>query len=299
MNKLGFCVSAVLGIGLSLLFPALLFGTNPGASVEQLYRQQVLYGHFAFSPLLGDSNQGLLPGGKEKGPKERSVAKAAALSLLVPGAGQFYVGDKVRAVPFFLVDVAGWAAYFGFHSQGKNREEGYRTYADQHWDAQNYFVFLDTALGITSRSDFDPTGRAYNSQQQGLQRSDVFLVVDSGFIFSHHVPTRQGEDTANFNKNFEYYESIGKYDQFFAGWDAFANRRTYLNMRADANSSFSKSKAGIIVSLADRLVAAVDAALAARRFNQKIDKNREIEIGFRVIRYNGARMPKLFAIYRF
>ncbi|MGH8004214.1 MAG: hypothetical protein ACRECJ_05775 [Limisphaerales bacterium] len=301
MNKTGFRVSAGIGIGLFFLLPSMLFGKTPAAGVEQLYRQQVLYGRLAFSPLAMDSAQELLPGGEEKGPKERSVAKAAALSLLVPGAGQFYVGDKVKAIPFFLVDVAGWATYFGFRSQGNKREDEYRAFADQHWDVLSYYSFLDTALGISSKSDFDSTARAYDSRLY-YSESDVRLVVGSGFYFSHHVPTRMGEDTArvgDFEKNLEYYESIGKYDQFFAGWDAFANRRTYLDMRADANSSFSKSKIGLVVSLADRLVAAVDAALAAQRYNKKVSKDREIELSLRLVRYNGTRMPKLSATYRF
>ncbi|HXF48556.1 MAG TPA: hypothetical protein VNL73_03895 [Verrucomicrobiae bacterium] len=272
---------------------------TPSASVEQLYRQQVLYGRYAFLPLALDSAQELLPGTEEKGPKQRSVAKAAVLSLLVPGAGQFYVGEKVRAIPFFLVDVAGWATYFGFRSQGNKRENEYRVFADQHWNPSSYFVFLDTALGISSRSDFDPTGRAYDSRMYNIPESEAFLRVDSGFIFSHHIPTRNGEDTSNFVRNLEYYESLGKYDQFFAGWDDLANRRSYLGMRADANSSFSNSKIGLVVSLADRLVAAVDAALGARRFNRKLDKDREIELSLRLVRYNGERMPKLSAIYRF
>ena len=282
-----------------VLFPDLLFGKTPIAGVEQLYRQQILYGRLAFSPFSSDSAQEFLPGVEDKGPKQRSAAKAAALSLLIPGAGQFYVGDKLRAIPFFLVDVAGWATYLGFHSQGEKRERDYRTYADQHWGAPNYFVFLDTALGISDSSDFNPTSRAYDSRSQGYPESEVLLVVDPGFIFSHHVPTRNGEDPNNFEKNFEYYESIGKYDQFFAGWDVLANRQTYLGMRADANNSFSKSKIGLVVSLADRLAAAVDAALAARRYNKEIGKGKEIELSLRMVRYNGARMPKFSAIYRF
>ncbi len=299
MSKTGLRVSVGLAAALLVFLPVIPFAKTPPASVEQLYRQQVLYGRLAFSPFSMDSAQELVPGTEEKGPKQRSVAKAAVLSLLVPGAGQFYVGDKLKAVPFFLVDVAGWATYFGFRSQGNKREDEYRVYADQHWDASSYYVFLDTALGISSRSDFDPTGRAYDSRLYDIPESDAFLRVDSGFIFSHHVPTRSGEDTANFDKNLEYYESIGKYDQFFAGWDAFANRRTYLDMRADANSSFSKSKIGLVVSLADRLVAAVDAALAAQRYNKKVSKGKEIELSLRLVRYNGTRMPKLSATYRF
>jgi hypothetical protein len=304
MNKAGFRVSAGLTPAFLLLLSGMLFAKTPAASVEQLFRQQVLYGHLAFSPLALDSAPELLPGAEEKGPKQRSVAKAAVLSLLVPGAGQFYVGDKLKAVPFFLADVAGWATYFGFRSQGNKREDEYRAFADQHWDAGSYYVFLDTALGAfdSSRgipSDFEPTTRAYDSRLNGLSESDVYLVIGPGFIFSHHVPTREGEDPNNFQKNLEYYESVGKYDQFFAGWDDLANRRSYLGMRADANSSFSNSKIGLIVSLADRLVAAVDAALGARRFNRKLDKDREIELSLRLVRYNGERMPKLSATYRF
>ncbi|MCI0329388.1 MAG: hypothetical protein L0196_00335 [candidate division Zixibacteria bacterium] len=259
--------------------------------MEQLYRQQILYGRLAFSPVAADSVQELLPGEKERGPKQRSVAKAAALSLLVPGAGQFYVGDKLRAVPFFLVDVAGWATYFGFRSQGHKREDEYRAYADAHWNTTGYFSFLRDTLGISSGSDYDPAVTPYSRHD-----SEVDLEIPEGFLLSHHVPASKG---GPLEKNFEYYENIGKYDQFFAGWDALANRRIYLDMRADANSSFSKSKIGLVFSLADRLAAAVDAALGAQRYNKKVGKGKEIELGLRMVRYNGARMPKLSATYRF
>lgn len=285
-----------------LLGPGVLSGNTLPASITQIYRQQVLYGHVAYLSSGLDSSQELLTQTGANEPKERSVAKAAALSLLIPGAGQFYVGDRWRAVPFFLVDVAGWAAYFGFHSQGRNRETEYRAYADQHWNVLGYYAFLDTALGIADSSDFNPTGKHYDSRLQGYPTSEVQLVVDSGFLFSHHVPTRQGEDplrVGDFNRNFEYYESIGKYDQFFAGWDNLLNRGTYLNMRANANNSFTRAKYGIILSLVDRLASAVDAILAAQRYNKKLGKKEEIEVSLRVIRYNGARMPKLSAVYRF
>ena len=123
------------------------------------------------------------------------------------------------------------------------------------------------------------------------------LCVDSGFIFSHHIPSKEG---GSLERNFEYYENLGKYDQFFAGWDdADLSRRTYLDMRSKANSSFSKSKIGGAISLVARLAAAVDAALGAKRFNKKIGQTKELEIGFKMTRYNGARMPKLLATYKF
>ena len=162
-GKMGMRLKVLVWFAIGFLLPISLFGKTPRAGVEQLYRQQILYGRLAFSPFSSDSGQELLPGGEDKGPKQRSVAKAAVLSLLVPGAGQFYVGEKVRAVPFFLVDVAGWATYFGFHSQGAKREREYKTYADLHWDPQKYFTFLDTALGIASRSDYDTVARRYDS----------------------------------------------------------------------------------------------------------------------------------------
>lgn len=279
---------------LFLLIPALLRAESPSVTVERLYRHNILYADRGLSQLSMKAEQEVLPVVENKEQKPRSVFTAGALSLLVPGAGQFYVGDKFRAVPFFLVDVGGWVTYFGLRAQGKNRERDYRAFADLHYDAAGYFNFLQNDLGINSRSDYDPVGRDYCRRD-----SVVNLCVDSGFLFSHHIPSKKGGPV---EKNFEYYENLGKYDQFFAGWDDYnagVNRRAYLKMRSRANDSFSRSKIGIIVSLADRLVAAFDAAMAAKRFNKKINKTNEIEIGFRVTRYNGARMPKLTATYKF
>ncbi len=271
-------------------------------SIEQLYRHQTMYSDGKLLQFTQNDRQEIAPAITEKGQKQKSVAMAAGLSLLVPGAGQFYVGEKVRAAPFFLADIGGWVTYFGFRSQGKRRERDYQAFADMHWDTSRYFAFLDTALGISSRSDFDPVTRNYDSHDY-FPDSVANLVIDTiknpNFVFAHHIPAKEG---GRLEKNFEYYENFGKYDQFFAGWDDYStgvNRSTYRRMRAKANDSFSKSKIGIIVSMADRLVAAFDAALAAKRFNKKINKTNEIEIGFRMTRYNGARMPKLLATYKF
>jgi hypothetical protein len=264
-------------------------------SIEQRYRHHILYSGTNYGLVAHPNDENTLSAASRKELKSKSVGVAAALSLLVPGAGQIYVGDNVKAVPFFLADVAGWATYFGFRSQGKDREKEYQAFADAHWDISGYIGFLIDSLGITSGSDFDQVVTPYSRQD-----SIVNLVIPAGFIFSHHVPTREGESPSNFEKNFEYYESIGKYDQFFAGWDdPYLFRRTYLDMRSNANSSFSKSKIGLAISLVDRMVAAVDAALSAQRYNKKLDKSRELKIGFRVTRYNGARMPKLTAVYKF
>jgi hypothetical protein len=83
-------------------------------------------------------------------------------------------------------------------------------FADQHWIEDNYRAWLQDSLGITSGSDQDSF---WNKEKQ---RWDWL---------SHHLPDKKDQ---------QYYEMIGKYDQFKYGWDDFPDdssqphRNTYL-----------------------------------------------------------------------
>ena len=60
-----------------------------------------------------------------------SKTKAVILSLLVPGAGHYYVKHKGRGQIFFGAEVAAWFSYFAFHSYGSWKEDDYKKYAIQ------------------------------------------------------------------------------------------------------------------------------------------------------------------------
>ncbi len=80
--------------------------------------------------------------------------KAGALSALLPGAGQFYNGDRRRAYVMAGIEAGIWTAYFVFDAQGDDRMESARQWAgiyagadgehgESYWQAVGQFADSD------------------------------------------------------------------------------------------------------------------------------------------------------------
>lgn len=182
----------------------------------------------------------------------KSPLKAFVFSLAIPGAGQFYNGSKIKAGTFFAIDAILWSGYLINHSKGVGQEDDYRAYADEHYIAS---VYRDW----------------WNVQDTSIQNK-----------FSHRLIF---DATGNPDRSHEYYENIGKYDQFQVGWDDIGlnypppgvpggtvvvspHRQAYLDMRRQANDYFSNATTFPMVSIANHLVSAFEAAIGARRYNR-------------------------------
>jgi len=63
------------------------------------------------------------------GAQETSGKKAFFLSLLIPGAGQYYVGEKGWAKAFLWSEGMLWLGYVGFRKYESLRENDYRVFA--------------------------------------------------------------------------------------------------------------------------------------------------------------------------
>ncbi|MFH1007865.1 MAG: hypothetical protein V1800_10250 [Candidatus Latescibacterota bacterium] len=64
--------------------------------------------------------------------QERSGRKAFFLSLLVPGAGQYYAGERTWAKSFLISEGMLWLGYAGFRRYQAWRENDYRVFATVH-----------------------------------------------------------------------------------------------------------------------------------------------------------------------
>jgi hypothetical protein len=208
----------------------------------------------------------------------RSPGKSFLYSLVLPGAGQVYTGSKIKAGIFMAVEVAAWAFYYMNNVKGRDQETTNNQTADRSWSAERYTNWLIEEHGITSDDS--------TSERTGQK-------------FTHHLPP---------TKTQQYYEMIGKYDQFKYGWidsdyrtsDSTSDIRTaYLSDRAKANDQFTKAKTGAIVALANHLLSAFDAALSARRHNSRQDSFGELTLKARLADYEGQQIPKLLLTYRF
>jgi hypothetical protein len=226
---------------------------------------------------------------EEEAPTGRkSVLKAFVYSAVVPGTGQLYTGSKVKAVTFFGIEAATWAGYLIFHGKGNDKTDFFNNFADTHWSEGRYSSFLFNNFGVDD---------------------DELAVDDYGnLVFTHHLP-----DT----KTQQYYEMIGKYNQFVFGWDDVdtlatpatydnlsvaysANREYYEGLRHDANVMYGRATASLIVMMANHVISAAEAALAARNHNKKVQRGEE-RLSFRATRVtiNDNSFPMLTMTYKF
>jgi hypothetical protein len=213
--------------------------------------------------------------------KGKSLKRAFLYSLIIPGSGELYAGSKIKAVLFFGLDVTFWALYFNYHGKGKDKEDEYEDFADEHWYEDEYKQWLIDRYDITSDTAtyWDPVKQEWT-------------------YLSHHLPD---------SKTQQYYEMIGKYEQFSAGWDDWdttstvvsENRDSYLNLRRDSNDLLNKAKYSAMFSLANHILSAFDAAISVKRYNKKGERFSQIDFKMRLVERDGEVIPRLTASMKF
>ena len=190
----------------------------------------------------------------------KSPGRALLYSAILPGMGEFYAGARKRAALFFGLEAAAWGLYFSWNGKGRDIEEDFRAVADEQWDVLRY---VDWRGSTISR----------NSSITHALPCSTFVVGGEGISGCPETEKQQ------------YYELIGKYDQFVSGWkdvrdrdenlvqpteiDSAENfvseqRFAYEDQRNDSNRFLKRATnvAGLI--LVNHVISAVDAARAAR-----------------------------------
>ncbi|MDZ7288685.1 MAG: hypothetical protein ONB44_03495 [candidate division KSB1 bacterium] len=207
---------------------------------------------------------------------ERSVGKAFFLSAAIPGAGEFYNKSFLKGLAFLGVEAGAWAMYAIYTKSGNEKTDEFERFADVHWDETKYWGSLV--------EDAKRNGKFIDiNDRQGLKEYERLT-------FSHFLPDE---------RNQTYYENIGKYDQFNAGWDDSisgeakkrdsAHRELYTRMRKKANDQFRIATYGASVVLINHVISALDAAYSTYRFNNKA----RASLGMKMQRYDQELVPAL------
>lgn len=213
----------------------------------------------------------------------KSTKRAFFYSLLVPGAGEYYAGSKIKPFVFVGVEALIWGSYLAYHNKGNDKRDEYRQYAQDHYQWWDFMQWWNTLPPIS---------------EPGIVGQDTF---------SHRMPWDDDNNRPNFNH--EYYENVGKYDQFQLGWDDIddypppfgpsvisPHRNTYLNLRQDANSLYKTADLMIMLSLGNHILSAFDAALSAKNYNKG---ERRYSIKLKAKDWAGENVPMLTYTYRF
>lgn len=206
--------------------------------------------------------------------KEKSPYLGALFSGIIPGSGEFYAKSYVKAAVFFAIEAGLWTMYFVNDGKGDDQTEKFQNFADANWSINRYAQWLveQQFNGYTAITDYN------NSNKEEL-RQQVNIVEQQNF--SHQLPAFGSQ---------QYYELIGKYQNFVAGWsDAdisnlsknpgspnyYGTYKTpmytdYAADRQQANDYYDMASTSTTLVIFNHLLSAADAAWSVSMFNKDI-----------------------------
>lgn len=209
----------------------------------------------------------------QNNPDKKSPYLGALFSGIIPGTGEFYAKSYIKGAIFLAVEASLWIAYSTYESDGNSQTEAYQNYANKNWSMNKYANWLVEQNFSGSAAITDP----YTSNLE-LLREQVNIVEAQNF--SHQLPAIGSQ---------QYYELIGKYQNFVVGWsDADPNLTTapgsanyygtyrtqmyedYSYSRQEANSYYDKANTSLTLVVLNHLLSAADAAWSVSMFNKDL-----------------------------
>ncbi|CAN5660414.1 hypothetical protein BH10BAC5_BH10BAC5_25150 [soil metagenome] len=201
---------------------------------------------------------------------EKSPVLAGLFSAVLPGAGEFYSKSYVKAAVFLAVEAGMWLGYKTLQNKGDDQTVFFQSEADAHWSVRNYATWLHN-LNLAESGNINP-------QDPDLEHLRSTINTLEAAHFSHTLPPYGVQ---------QYYELIGKYHSFVAGWDdAQANAsqynvNNYINWttpmfesyaidRQQANTYYDRSETFIYGVIVNHLLSIADAVWSVSMFNKKL-----------------------------
>jgi hypothetical protein len=220
---------------------------------------------------------------------EKNPWIAGLLSLAVPGAGEWYSDSKLKGAVFFGVEVASWVTAHIYDKKGDHQTDVFQDFANEHYNASQYALWTMNHLGALNpdlagdKSSYfglifpngdsteGPPYRNMNWEELNSMERDI-AVVGNGY--THELPY-WGQQ--------QFYELIGKYEQFSRGWDdsdpadppnkvnpiqsTSKEMFVYAAMRANANHYYDISATFVSIAVINHIVSALDAYLTTKSHN--------------------------------
>lgn len=220
----------------------------------------------------------LLPAQIPERIRAKSPVLGVTLSVLLPGAGQWYAESKGMAVLYLTLETAGIGGSVYFHQKGTRGVAEYEQYADNHWTVSKWLgTYNPVSDPTTHTATVYVDNRSYSPQ---IPQSYSAMITD----------IQDGYQSLSILKDYHFYENIGKYEQFKAGWDDWApgtenpgnplegiyptyseNQSVYARMRRSANDLLKIGGYFGTALFFNHFISAIDAGLRIRYHNEKQD----------------------------
>jgi TM2 domain-containing membrane protein YozV len=163
----------------------------------------------------------------------KSAAKAAFLSLLLPGAGEIYAGSHTRGKIFLSVETSFWAGFFGFRTYGGWLKRDYKNYAASHAGANTAGKpdhFFDNLAYYDNRDEYNQFALLYHR-----------------------------EDAEAYPEN----------DSWNWEWNSPNSKSYYRNLKNRSKTAYRRALYMAGLSLVNRVVSVIDAMKAVKSYNRR------------------------------
>jgi hypothetical protein len=159
-------------------------------------------------------------------PKTKSRFLALGLSLLLPGAGQYYTDHKSKTGIFGSAEAAIWGGFLGLRQYGSWKKDDYRAWAAYHAGAD-----------INDKSDLY------------FEKLTYYDNVDQ---YNQLAPLYDGDEATLFLSPNDYWN-----------WDTDGNRNHYRSLRNQSKNAYRRSLFLVGAAIINRILAGIDAYRAA------------------------------------
>ncbi len=226
---------------------------------------------------------------------KQSILKPMIASLVIPGFGQYINRSPWwKTVLFAGVEVAGITGYISWINKADDITKDYENWADEHWNMRRWVN--DSAILL---SDIKANGFP-NVNDVRIDGSHHITIIINGKYESSEILLENPNIEYVELRDWDFYEGIGKYDQFVAGWDdaisnweivrkkikngedelivMTPNKQHYLNLRNDSNVLYKNAKFAVSALLFNHIFSALDALWNANK-NKDLSYKLDVSIG--------------------
>jgi len=220
-------------------------------------------------------------------------ARPMLMSLIVPGLGQLYNKSPWWKTTLFAgIEVVGIVGYWQWTQKADKIRRDYEKFADTHWSIFNWVI---------NTTQPPPWGNLHNVSDFRLDGTHKLILHLSGSLADQYSEFISSDSLVSFPdwiyssevtvvRDRDFYENIGKYDQFAGGWDDFQttwevsakdvgdsteyiiltkNKKKYLGMRFDSNNLLTMAKYAVSALMFNHVFSALDAVWSAQKKGRK------------------------------
>lgn len=229
--------------------------------------------------------------------ENNSPIKPMLASLILPGLGQIINDSPIWKTAMFVgIEIAGIAGYITWTKHADDITKEYQDWADEHWDMSRWVTNTPILLNAIQTSGYPSVDDVIIDGSH-----HITIIVDGIYQSSDILADNPNIDYTEV-RDWDFYEGIGKYDQFVAGWDdaltnwdieykeisnntselivMTPNKKHYLNLRNDSNVLYRNAKFALTAVVFNHIFSALDILWSAnkkRELSYKINVSKQID----------------------